>query len=249
MNSFIESIYKSRRVTGRSGKEHELHSEIDPAEGNFIEKVISKNPAISKTLEIGCAYGMSSLHICHAINSRPDAYHIMLDPFQYTMWDGVGIKNLEDSGIHFFKLIETKSEFALPQLLQVEEAKFDLIFVDGWHTLDHTLLDCFYATRLLKIGGFLILDDVAQDAVGRVVDYLSFYPCYEVYERVISSVAVSLKRRMVGGVLSVIPDAIKTRLFHPTLVREVGQKFRTGMIALKKVSQDERTWDWFPPDF
>jgi predicted O-methyltransferase YrrM len=38
--------------------------------------------------------------------------------------------------------------------------KFDLAFIDGWHTFDHTLLDAFLSYRMLNIGGLLIIDDV-----------------------------------------------------------------------------------------
>ena len=91
----------------------------------------------------------------------------------------VGVKNLEEAGIRFFNLVEVKSEFALPRILEQGEGKFDFVFIDGWHTFDHTLLDCFYATRLLRVGGYLAIDDVIFKSVRRVVDFLLNYPCYE----------------------------------------------------------------------
>jgi len=92
------------------------------------------------------------LYICSAIRGRDGASHTILDPFQHPEWDAVGITNLEKAGIDFFNLIERKSELALPVLLDQMEGAFDFIFVDGWHTLDQVLLDCFYATRLPRVG-------------------------------------------------------------------------------------------------
>jgi hypothetical protein len=43
----------------------------------------------------------------------------------------------------------------------------------------HTLLDCFYAARLLRFGGVLVVDDVSWPSVRRVVDFLKNVPCFE----------------------------------------------------------------------
>ncbi len=117
MNSQIQSIYKTRKVTGKSGVEITLHSEIDPDEGAFIHRIISQDANISKTLEVGCAYGLSSLHICDALSSRSNPQHIIVDPFQYSKWDGVGIRNLEEAGIDFFRLIEKNQSLLCPSCL------------------------------------------------------------------------------------------------------------------------------------
>ena len=125
------------------------------------------------------------LHICAALRGRKGVSHTIIDPYQYTSepsgksWDGAGIAGLERAGFDFFHLLEMRSEFALPKLLEQGENQLDLIFIDGWHTFDHTLLDCFYATRLLRIGGILILDDVRRPSIKSVVKFLKSYPCYE----------------------------------------------------------------------
>ena len=35
-NQIIQAIYKTRSVVGNNGKRHELHSEIDREEGEFL---------------------------------------------------------------------------------------------------------------------------------------------------------------------------------------------------------------------
>lgn len=181
MDEVIQRIYETRSVVGRSGETHYLHSEVDHEEGALLFNTIHDDISIVKTLEVGCAFGLSSLHICKALQSRTRASHTIIDPFQTTQWDSVGVKNLEEAGIRFFNLVEVKSEFALPRILEQGEGRFDFIFIDGWHTFDHTLLDCFYATRLLRVGGYLAIDDVIFPAVRRVVDFLLNYPCYELF--------------------------------------------------------------------
>jgi predicted O-methyltransferase YrrM len=249
MNPQIKSIYATRKVIGKNGAEITLHSEIDPAEGEFIHQIISQDTNVSKTLEVGCAYGLSSLHICDALKSRPNPQHTIVDPFQYSDWGGVGISNLEKAGVTFFRLIEEQSEFALPALLREGEATFDLIFIDGWHTFDHTILDCFYATRLLKTGGYLLIDDVAMCSVGRASNYFSLYPCYQVYAALSDTSSLSLKRRTARALLSLSPSSIKKRVIHPAFLNAVSAQAHTRMIALKKIGEDKRSWNWFPNDF
>src|SRR6266576_2929772 len=270
MNSHIESIYRTRRIIGKSGIEMALHSEVDPAEGELIQRIISEDSSVSKTLEIGCGYGLSALHICDALRQRSNPHHTIIDPFQYSEWDGAGIKNLEDAGFTFFKLIEKGSEVVLPELLSVGEGTFDLVFIDGWHTFDHTVLECFYATRLLRIGGYLLIDDAGMPSVGRAAYYFSRFPCYEVVGAV--SAGPRLKRRLAKTILRFLPPSRRRRWIHPALLhrtwdepnmrdraqiqlvaaplpdRRFDQK-NTRMVALKKTAKDDRWWDWFPEDF
>jgi predicted O-methyltransferase YrrM len=249
MNAQINSIYKSRKVIGRSGVDIPLHSEIDPAEGAFLHQIVSQDSNISKTLEVGCAYGLSSLHVCDALSSRSNPQHIIIDPFQYSHWDGVGIRNLEEAGIRFFKLIEKRSEFALPELLNLREAQFDLVFIDGWHTFDHTLLDCFYATRLLRIGGYLVVDDVGMLPVRRATDYISNYPCYEIHAALGDPIFTSAKRRIASAILALVPAHKRKRVIHPALLSRVFDKQSFRMLAFKKIAEDRRRWNWFPDTF
>jgi predicted O-methyltransferase YrrM len=249
MNDSIEKIYDAGFVTGRSGKAHKLHSAIDREEGKFITSLIENDPAIKHTLEIGCAYGLSSLYICSALSGRSGAQHTIIDPFQNTDWDGVGVKQLEEFGIDFFELIELRSEFALPKLLEFSEGTFDLILVDGYHTFDHTLLDCFFATRLLRIGGVLVIDDVAFPSVRRVVAFLQNYPCYEQIGSVQKNESKAAKRAT-AGVLSVFVKPNKwANVISPRLYRKLFELSRIEMIALKKIAEDERSWDWHSDAF
>ena len=120
---------------GRSGEAHYLHSEVDHEEGALLFNTIRDDPSIGETLEVGCGFGLSSLHICKALHGRTKASHTIIDPFQMTQWGGAGVKNLEEAGIRFFNLVELRSEFALPRILEQAEGKFDFIFIDRWHIL------------------------------------------------------------------------------------------------------------------
>ena len=251
MNPTIETIYETRKVTGASGVEQELQAEIDREEGAFLHDIIAGDDKVVRTLEVGCAYGLSSLHICHALAGRARARHTIIDPFQRTQWDSVGLRNLERAGVDFFDLIEKRSEFALPEVLGHEggEGAFDFVFVDGWHTFDHTLLDCFYATRLLRVGGYLVIDDLVMQPVRRAADYLAFYPCYRVHGVLGETSGTSLKRRVARAALGAIPVGQRETLLHPEFARTVFNDQHVAMIAFQKTAADERAWDWYPRGF
>jgi predicted O-methyltransferase YrrM len=243
MKQIIEKIFETGLVVGRNGQVHKLHSAIDREEGEFLFSIIHEDPAIRKTLEVGCAYGLSSLYICAAIRNRTGASHTIIDPFQNTQWDGVGISNLEKAGIDFFNLFEIKSELALPQLLKHNEGQYDLIFIDGWHTFDHTLLDCFYATQLLQVGGLLIIDDLSFPSVKRVVDFLKNYPCYEEASAVRRNTK-SWKKIVARSLASPINRQIWKNILATSLYRRIFEDHETRMIALRKTNEDNRNWDW-----
>lgn len=244
MQDIIQNIYKTRLVVGRSGEVHKLHSAIDPEEGEFLFSIIRNDPTIRKTLEVGCAYGLSSLYICTALKDRAGVSHTIIDPSQNGIWDGVGIRHLETAQINFFSLIETGSEFALPRLLEANESRFDFIFIDGWHTFDHTLVDCFYATRLLRVGGVLAIDDVYFPSVRSVVDFLKNYPCYEEQGSVPASVSKSWKKVVARALLSPISRKIWRKVLARNIYRRIFEDGVASMIALRKVKEDNRNWDW-----
>lgn len=178
----LTEILRTRKVYASDGNAYDLHSSIDEEEGRAIYELI-KDQKISTSLEVGCACGISSLYICDALSTHQSRHHTIIDPVQLTDWRGIGVSNLRKAGFDFFSLIEKPSEIALPELLANEE-KFQFIFIDGWHTFDHTLLDFFYANRLLEDGGFVAIDDAGWPSIRKVISYVSKYPNYRICKRV-----------------------------------------------------------------
>jgi hypothetical protein len=70
-------------------------------------------------------------------------------------------------------LLEEFSYIALPKLLiKYGNNYFDFIFIDGWHTFDYTLIDFFYADKLLRKGGIILIDDALHKGVQKFVKYV-----------------------------------------------------------------------------
>jgi predicted O-methyltransferase YrrM len=238
--ALIDEIRRKRTVTGADGKTYPIHKHgIDVAEGNFLTEFIAGRPNVTRTLEVGCAYGLSSLHIASALAGRPGAHHVIVDPDESTAWSGVGVTNLDRAGIDFYELREEPSEIALPQLLK-EGAEFDLAFIDGWHTFDQTLIDMYYANRLVKVGGYIIIDDADWISVSKAISYFAKYPCY----RIVAGAAGPATR--VVNVLWRLCKPFAELLFPRWLYDYFyGLGKYPSMVALQKVTKDNRHWKWF----
>jgi len=247
--ALIDRIYTSGKVKDAEEKEYPaIKNSISKDEGEFIQQLIETND-IKRTIEVGCAYGLSSLFICKGLKNKDSKHHVIVDPYQSTQWKNIGVQHLQQIGFDYFQLIEEKSEIALPRLLS-EGNTFDIGFIDGWHTFDHTLIDFFYLDRMLSINGIIIIDDVIFPSINKLMGYVSQYPNYEV----VGSVEIFSYYRALEKVLTFpfrvlsffIPFSISSRIFSGNIaIKRKLFKLNTTMIALKKIKEDTRSYTWF----
>ena len=242
MNQVIEEIFKEKLTYTIDGKEIAASSHISKEQGELLFELIKIN-RLSKTLEIGCAQGVSSIYICSALAERNEAKgsHEIIDPFQMSDWMGAGINALQRSGLNNYKLIQEPSEIYLPKLIEHGSNSYDLIFVDGFHTFDHALIDCFYSTKLLKVGGFLVLDDTDMPPIHKLACYLKKYPCYKM-----CGILTLYPKGLLGYITKIfgfMPLSANTRHMLPRVARAINRRPRT--IVFKKISDDHRKWNWY----
>ena len=245
VNSIIDEIYQTRIVRDESGIEYELAAEVNREEGDYLYRLVSSDNSITKTLEVGCAYGLSSLHICEALRNRPNASHVIVDPEQMTSWHGVGISHLKRAGLDFFNFIPEPSEFALPDLVRSETGSFDLVFIDGWHTFDHTMLDLFYANLLVRVGGYVVVDDCSWRSVSAAVSYFGNYPSFEQLKEPTIS-AHSTKERIAKTIATTLQPGLARVSLPANLYDRYYRRVRfPSMVGFKKVAEDTRNWEWY----
>ncbi|HLI22891.1 MAG TPA: class I SAM-dependent methyltransferase [Stellaceae bacterium] len=130
-------------------------------------------------LEVGMANGSSTVALLQTLEENGGGTVTSIDPFQNRDENGVtyaiggqGMRNVAASGLaHRHRLMEAYDYIALPQLLG-EGARFDMIFIDGYHSFDYTFLDFFYADLLLKEGGVCAFHDTGWPTVYKVTDFL-----------------------------------------------------------------------------
>jgi len=181
----------------------------------------------------------------------PAARHLIIDPYQTTDWSGKGITTLRRIGVENFQLLEQPSEVALPNLLATGQ-RFEFAFIDGCHTFDHTLLDFFYLNRMLKVKGVVVFDDVCMPAVRRCVRYIANYPAYRVAGQVNRDQlgwkwrALRRFRCLVAYMAKPLGDRISNEVFDQrVLVSDRRMGIDATMVALEKVSEDERGYNWY----
>ena len=180
-NKFVEDLFEKKIVQDEALNELPLHSGVSQRDGEFLQKIVVENK-FKNTIEIGCAYGISSLYICAGSSKIEGYHHTIIDAF-HADWHNVGILNLKRAGFNSFELIEKLSEIALPQLLE-KNKKYDFAFIDGWHTFDHVLLDFFYINRMLEVGGVITFHDMDMPSQNKLFRYILNYPCYEFLDSV-----------------------------------------------------------------
>ena len=245
MNKIIEEIVSKGTTLTSDGVSVKATSTISKVQGEYIYDLIKNNNDIIKTLEIGCANGLSSLYICEALKDRDCSEHYIIDPYQSKDWKNRGITALKRAGLYkTVNLIEKESEFILPELLEKKGEYFDLIFIDGWHSFDHVMLDIFYSLRLLKLEGFLILDDCSISSVEKAVQCIDNY-CFI---NKIQSVFVYPDRflpRIICHIGKFIPLSVNIRYRLPKLIKNIIRRPR--MIIYQKIASDDRKWNWFAP--
>ena len=148
---------------------------FDIAIPTWTEVFSDNKDQIKDVLEVGCYEGRATVWLCENVLTGKDCTYDVVDTFEGTISEtGMihvkdrleqGISRIEENfrhNISFFPDIEFTvykglSQKMLPQLS--EEKRYDLIYIDASHRADDTLVDSYFAHKLLKPGGILIFDD------------------------------------------------------------------------------------------
>ncbi len=184
VNPYLASVYKTGQIENKSGQLIKFKDITNPEEGRHLYNLVYENKW-NRTLEVGFAMGASAAWICQAhkqlahehLTTKNKHKHYAIDPNQYTDYGGMGDELLRRCGVKsYLNLIQQPSHVALPKLVEKVKngtiPKFQLIYIDGWHTFDYTLLDFFYSNLLLEIGGVIVLDDIKHKPVRKFHEYV-----------------------------------------------------------------------------
>lgn len=249
MNPVLEGIITTGLTKTPGGEKVEVKPEsIGLKEGKYLQKIITDLDPLT-TLEIGMAYGVSSLYICDALKRRAGTKHIIIDPQDSAMpWFKIGFNNLRSAG--YGDIIEhhnMKSYEALPQLLSNGQ-KIDFAFVDGWHTFDYAFVDFFYIDKMLNVGGVVVFDDADWPSIRKLCRYIATNYSYSVVRPMypIHDSRKSIKRSLVHKLLKA-PRAAKKMWYYfspEVLETDFDLGLNGSCIAFKKESEDTRRWDF-----
>lgn len=124
-------------------------------------------------VEVGLAYASSALAIGEALlrgGSRTPR-HVVIDPFQYTAYEGVGWELLQDADLD--DVAELVTEPSQQFLARLAQAGFtaDAAFVDGSHHFHNVFVDLHFLNGIVQPGGVVLLDDVWWPSVAAAAAY------------------------------------------------------------------------------
>jgi predicted O-methyltransferase YrrM len=232
VNAVLERLYRDNAVVHRDGKRRTLSPPgITARKGEYLFRLVRElRPEVS--LEIGFAYGVSTLFITEALRQNGRGRHVVIDPNEHRRFDGLGLRHLDEAGLlPLVTFHEESSEVCLPRLL-AEGLRVDFVFNDSGHLFDHVITEFLYLARLLRTGGVVAFDDSPMPAVERALAF------------------ITTNRRDFADASAPAPSGLLRTLFGPRPVpapptTPAGQPV---MRVLRKVLDDDpRNWDEFVP--
>ena len=246
MVPLADEIFKTGLVTSVDGRESIRVGAETPREVcEYLKRLVIETRA-KMTLEVGLAFGLSTLSICEGLQEIGGEGHVAIDPNQSTQWQNIGLENVKRAGFgDLLELREKPSHVALPELA-AEGLRVNFAYIDGWHTFDHALVDFFYVDQMLNVGGVVAVDDCFFHSVHAVCRYIATNRAYRV--RSVCECAVALPESLLARLLKkvaprsgLIRRAVKSKFYQPD--EKLGFTPFTRCIAFEKIAEDERTWD------
>lgn len=240
MNTILENIFETKKFINSKNEIIDIHSETRKDQCEYLQNIIRDNN-FKKSLEIGFAFGISTLAITEAIVNNGGS-HLVIDKFQNSDWNGDGIDLINQAG--YTEKIEFYEEFCyiiLPSLLE-KERKFDFAYIDSTKQFDWILVNFFYIDKLLEINGIIVFDDVSFPSIRKLLRYISQFPNYKVHSQNPKNNRIS-KSRKLARFLKVLPQHDKL-LSAEILKPDFDLSINSHCVAIEKISNDAREWDW-----
>ena len=239
---YIDALVADGHITDASGERHAIWPDsISVEDGELLARIVRESGA-KRSLEIGMAWGLSTLYLCAALEKNGGARHVAVDPNQTSSYHGCGVLNAERAGFgDLVECIERPSFDALPQLLRDGE-RFDLVFIDGNHRFDYTLVDFFYAQRLVPVGGLVLLHDPWLQAIRKTVTYIFRNEAHMHLE----TTYMNPRAGLLTGLRSALGFAM-TDPHEPWIARFFARNRFPNLVAFRKAAEptpedEERIW-------
>lgn len=227
VNPVLERLYRTGTVVHRNGKTKPLVPPgVPPAKGDYLFRLVrALRPA--QTLEIGFAYGVSTLFIAEALRQNGRGRHIVIDPYEHTKFDDLGLRHVEEAGLDpWVTFYEEPAESCLPRLA-LEGVDVDIAFNDSGHLFDHVVTEFVLLTPLLHPGSVLVFDDPWLPGVARACDFVATNR--PDFAEVVEAAPSGIVRRLLDGTPVPPPGKIQVRVFR------------------KVEASDPRDWNHFVP--
>jgi predicted O-methyltransferase YrrM len=137
---FLSSMYSATQL---SGTDNDLLIELIPSartsivQGSELNR-LARAVGAHRTLEVGLAYGFSTIWLLDAVMQQSDGLHLAMDPFQQETWHGIGVRQAR-AFIGDRDCFSWTSEFSIDALARMAKAgeMVDFAYIDGNHRYDN----------------------------------------------------------------------------------------------------------------
>jgi len=248
MNPILSEIVETGLTVLPDGRRVKAHSGVGPGSGRVLRHAIEvAKPSVG--IEVGLAFGLSTLHILDAMQAHGGGRLIGMDPAQDDeTWQNGGLHNVQRAGfVPRYEFHAATSQQLLPQLAATG-LRVQFGFLDGWHTFDHTLVDFFYVDSMLDVGGVVVLDDVGYPSLQRLAHFIVCNRDYSILDidprPLPKGWRVRAKSMAKRALAPLVRDNFTPRSeFEGAISRVDG----AALIALQKCGHDKRRFDHFAP--
>lgn len=242
----LKDIFKEKKVYDANGNYFELKDHTSQEQCEFLKNIVIKNKT-TLSLEVGLGYGISTLAILDGLSCVSNNFkHIVLDPLQ-NEWNYIGLENIKRSG--FEENVEFYNDFSdnvLPKLF-FNGTKIQFAYIDSSKIFDVLMVDTYYILKMMEIGGVLVFDDVDFPGIRKLLRYLVQLPGFKIFAT-LKKEKPSLKKKIAESMYKKI---ISSFPFKEQVIPNIDYKTDADLnvnyycIALQKVDEDKRHWDWF----
>jgi predicted O-methyltransferase YrrM len=249
MLNSLKEIFLRMEIETPKGNFTPLHSHTTEGQGIFLQEIFDLVKPVS-TLEVGLAFGISSLFILEKhkeYNSKPKS-HLIIEPYP---WEGIAEHNIQKEGLFYLTDIHyEKSDKILPKLY-FEDHRIQYVYIDTTKLFDIVMQDVYFIDKILDVNGVLILDDCGGfwpgiQKVARFVNSLPHYEFLKGHKKYKHRKRRKIAESVTSFFLKIVPFKNK---FIPgfNLTTNYKLNLEYQCIAFKKIAEDNRNWDWDKP--
>ncbi len=248
MNPIIESLYETKHAENADGELMAIEpASILPEDGNMLYSLVRQH-ADGRSLEIGLAFGLAALYMCQGHIDNGGGHHTAIDPYQEKWFKQCGTLNVERLGFaESFTFLQQRTHEALPALFRDGE-RFNVVFLDGNHRFEYIMHDFFYASRMLEVGGHLMLHDPWMPSTRKATSFIlrNLHDEFSLYEP-----ALGKPPSFAGSLYAFIQLAMKNPYDLGTARIFSTRRFNNYIVFEKTSEYDiehcDIHWDFYQP--
>jgi predicted O-methyltransferase YrrM/transposase-like protein len=167
---------------------------ISIEQGSVLHGLVREG-GVTRSLEIGLAHGYSTVWILDALNQRDGAVHTAIDPFEKSIWHGIGL--VQAGRLRTTARFEWVADYSIHALSRMikDRDRFDFIYIDGNHRFDDVLVDFYLADQVMRVGGLMVFDDTWLESIQTVCNFVARNRAYQVVSQPVEDICVLRKLR------------------------------------------------------